>query len=82
LARKLVRYALSCEFSRTPIRRTEIVARVLGPAHSRQFRVVLTEAQGMLRETFGMDMVDLPKQDRVTKQQKRGSLERQTWIVG
>ena len=29
-ARKLVRYALACEFSRQPIRRTDVVKRVMG----------------------------------------------------
>jgi hypothetical protein len=72
LARKLVRYALSSEFSRTPIRRTDIVTRVLGQ-HSRQFRAVFAEAQNMLRDTFGMEMVELPRQDKVTLQQRRGA---------
>jgi hypothetical protein len=82
LARKLVRYALSSEFSRTPIRRADIVARVLGTAHSREFRAVFAEAQGMLRDTFGMEMVELPRQDRVTTQQKRGACVANSTILG
>jgi hypothetical protein len=74
LARKLVRYALSCEYSRQPIRRTDISAKVLGPS-SRQFRAVFAEAQLMLRETFGMEMMELPKADKITVQQKRGMLD-------
>jgi melanoma-associated antigen len=72
LARKLVRYSLSCEHSRTPIRRADIAAKVLGPS-SRQFRAVFAEAQLMLRETFGMELVELPKAEKITAQQKRGS---------
>lgn len=71
LARNLVRYALSCEYSRQPIRRADVAAKVLGTS-SKQFRAVFAEAQIMLRHTFGMEMVDQPKQDKVTVQQKRG----------
>jgi melanoma-associated antigen len=71
LARKLVRYALSCEHSRTPIRRADIAAKVLGTS-SRQFRPVFAEAQRMLQDTFGMEMAELPKAEKVTAQQKRG----------
>lgn len=35
LAKKLVRYALSCEFSRTPIRRQAIREKGMAPSHSR-----------------------------------------------
>jgi hypothetical protein len=72
LARKLVRYALSCEYSRQPIRRADVATKVLGTS-SKEFRAVFAEAQIMLRHTFGMEMVDQPKQDKVTVQQKRGT---------
>jgi hypothetical protein len=71
LARKLVRYALSCEYSRKPIKRLDITAKILG-SHSRQFKPVFTEAQIMLQNTFGMKLVELPKQEKVTLAQKRG----------
>jgi hypothetical protein len=71
LARKLVRYALSCEYSRIPIRRSDIVSKVLGPS-SKKFKEVFAEAQMMLKETFGMELVELPKSDKITVQQKRG----------
>jgi melanoma-associated antigen len=71
LARKFVRYAISCEHSRTPIRRADVSAKVLGTS-SRQFKPVFAEAQLMLQDTFGMEMVELPKAEKVTAQQKRG----------
>ncbi|KAJ3939571.1 uncharacterized protein N0V96_010354 [Colletotrichum fioriniae] len=48
LAKKLVRYALACEFSRTPIRRDGIKERVLGD-QGRAFRKVFDLAQQQLR---------------------------------
>lgn len=36
------------------------------------FKQVFAEAQGMLREVFGMEMVELPARERITLQQKRG----------
>jgi hypothetical protein len=71
LARKLVRYALSCEYSRQPIRRTDITSKVLG-AHSKHFKIIFAEAQMMLQMAFGMVLVELPKQEKVTLQQRRG----------
>ena len=47
-------------------------AKVL-PSHSgRVFKHVFAEAQNMLRETFGMEMVELPVREKVTLQQRRG----------
>jgi len=66
-----VRYALSCEFGRRPINRQDINQKVLGQG-SRQFNQVFREAQVMLQTTFGMEMVELPKQEKVTLAQKRG----------
>jgi len=71
LARKLVRYALSCEYARKPIRRVDVVAKILG-THSREFKAVFAEAQLMLEGTFGMKMEELPKPEKVTVAQKRG----------
>lgn len=74
LVKKLVRLALACEYTRHPLRRAEIQARILkdasvgvGPASfapagaSRvSFKQVFNGAQTVLREVFGMEMVDLP----------------------
>ena len=73
LARKLCRYALSCEYSRQPIRRADISAKVLPSNSGRIFKQVFTEAQIMLEGTFGMRMEELPAKEKVTLQQKRGT---------
>lgn len=72
LARKLCRYALSCEYSRQPIRKADVSAKVLPSNSGRIFKQVFVEAQNMLRDTFGMEMVELPARERVTLQQRRG----------
>ncbi|TQN73402.1 hypothetical protein CSHISOI_02075 [Colletotrichum shisoi] len=58
LAKKLVRYALACEFSRTPIRRDGIKERVLGD-QGRAFRKVFDLAQLQLRTVWGMELQEL-----------------------
>ncbi|KAK3695433.1 MAGE family-domain-containing protein [Podospora appendiculata] len=79
LIKKLVRYALACEYSRTPIRRDGIKERVLGP-NGREFKKVFAGAQKQLRATFGMEMVELPARDRalLTADQKRKAAKSQT----
>ena len=44
---------------------------VLG-SHARDFKDVFTEANRQLMDVFGMQLVELPKQERVTLRQKRG----------
>jgi len=72
LIKKLVRYALACDFSRTPIRRDGIREKVLG-SNSRAFKKVFSGAQMQLRVAFGMEMAELPVKDRniMTMEQKR-----------
>ncbi|KAK4164171.1 MAGE-domain-containing protein [Cladorrhinum sp. PSN259] len=79
LIKKLVRYALACEFSRTPIRRDGIREKVLGP-NSRDFKKVFAGAQRQLQATFGMEMVELPVKDRalLTTEQKRKAAKSQS----
>ncbi|UQC83274.1 MAGE family protein [Colletotrichum lupini] len=55
LSKKLVRYALACEFSRTPIRRDGIKERDQG----RAFRKVFDLAQQQLRLVWGMELREL-----------------------
>lgn len=71
LSKNLVRYAISCEFSRTPIKRQDISQKVLG-SHSRAFKEVFAAANANLMDVFGMRMVELPNRDKVTLRQKRG----------
>ncbi|EKJ67834.1 hypothetical protein FPSE_11982 [Fusarium pseudograminearum CS3096] len=74
LAKKLVRYALSCEFSRTIIRRDGIKERVLGN-QGRSFRRIFELAQKQLREFWGMEMRELPVREKVTLQEKRQAMK-------
>ncbi|KAL4880069.1 MAGE family-domain-containing protein [Aspergillus karnatakaensis] len=73
MVKKLVRLALSSEYSRQPIRRADISNKVLGETGSRQFKKVFDEAQKVLEEVFGMQLVELPGKERVTIQQRRAA---------
>ncbi|EAW23134.1 MAGE domain-containing protein [Aspergillus fischeri NRRL 181] len=73
MVKKLVRLALASELSRQPIRRTDISTKVLGEQGSRQFKFVFEMAQKTLRETFGMQLAELPVKEKVTIQQRRAA---------
>ncbi|KAL7920069.1 MAGE family domain-containing protein [Trichoderma austrokoningii] len=77
LARKLVRYAIACEYSRTPIRRDGIKERVLGK-HSRSFRIVFDLAQAQLRAVWGMEFRELPVREKITLHEKRQAMKSST----
>ncbi|OHX00682.1 MAGE family protein, partial [Colletotrichum incanum] len=70
LAKKMVRYALACEFSRTPIRRDGIKERVLGD-QGRAFRKVFDLAQQQLRTVWGMELQELAVREKFTMAEKR-----------
>ena len=72
MVKKMVRLALASEYSRLPIRRTDISAKVLGEQGSRQFKTVFDSAQRELRQVFGMEMTELPTREKVTVAQRRG----------
>lgn len=72
MVKKLVRLALASEYSRQPLRRIDISAKVLGEQGARQFRTVFDEAQRVLGEKFGMQMTELPVREKVTVHQRRG----------
>ncbi|KAF9871521.1 MAGE family protein [Colletotrichum karsti] len=74
LAKKLVRYALACEFSRTPIRRDGIKERVLGD-QGRAFRKVFDLSQQQLRTVWGMELRELAVRERYTMAEKRQALK-------
>ena len=42
--------------------------------HSRRFKEVFIAAQMELRQTFAMEMVELPMKEKVTISQRRGQL--------
>ncbi|KJZ75743.1 hypothetical protein HIM_04900 [Hirsutella minnesotensis 3608] len=74
LAKKLVRYAISCEYSRTPIRRDGIKERVLGN-QGRSFRKVFELAQKQLRDVWGMELRELPVREKMSLQEKRQAMK-------
>ncbi|WYZ39210.1 hypothetical protein EsH8_III_001124 [Colletotrichum jinshuiense] len=74
LSKKLVRYALACEFSRTPIRREGIKERVLGD-QGRAFRKVFDLAQQQLRTVWGMELRELAVREKFTMAEKRQALK-------
>ncbi|KAF2020458.1 MAGE-domain-containing protein [Aaosphaeria arxii CBS 175.79] len=72
LSKSLVRYALACEYSRTPIKRQDVTQKVLG-SHSRMFKQVFDAANAELLDTFGMELAELPNREKVTMRQKRSA---------
>ncbi|PYH97200.1 MAGE-domain-containing protein [Aspergillus ellipticus CBS 707.79] len=88
MVKKMVRLALASEFSRLPIRRTDISAKVLGEQGARQFKTVFEDAQRVLNDKFGMVMMELPVKEKVTINQRRAaqkveksSSTNKSWIV-
>lgn len=77
--KKLVRLALASEYSRLPIRRSDIGTKVLGEQGSRQFKTVFNAAQEVLRMTFGMQLTELPGKEKVSIQQRRGAQSPRFW---
>ncbi|KAJ8121860.1 hypothetical protein ONZ43_g1797 [Nemania bipapillata] len=81
LVKKLVRYALACEYARMPIRRDGIRDKVLG-THARSFRKVFDAAQEQLQKVFGMEMVELPVRERRTLKDKQSNTAEEAAYVG
>ncbi|VUC33233.1 unnamed protein product [Clonostachys rosea] len=73
LVKKLVRYALSCEYSRTPIKRDGIKERVLGN-EGRSFRRIYALAQKQLQEVWGMELRELPLREKLSLHEKRKAM--------
>ena len=90
LVKNFVRYALACEFTRTPLRRDEISKKgtwrrsyvmrlisVLESKYTRSFNEVLAQTQARLQSVFRMTLVELPaKEKHQTIQQQRRSIIR------
>lgn len=74
LVKKMVRFALACEYSRLPIRRADISTKVLGEQGTRMFKTVFEQAQRHLREKFGMEMVELPAREKISIAQRIGEI--------
>ncbi|RMZ79086.1 hypothetical protein DV736_g6687, partial [Chaetothyriales sp. CBS 134916] len=76
LTQKLVRLALACEFSRTPLRRSDISTRILHDSNGnsqnrRQFKSIFEEAQKQLKHVFGMQLVELPLKEKTSLRDRR-----------
>ncbi|KFA77359.1 hypothetical protein S40288_04322 [Stachybotrys chartarum IBT 40288] len=74
LAKKLVRYAIACEYSRTPIRRDGIKERVLGN-QGRSFKRIFARAQEQLRSVWGMELRELPVREKMSLQERRQAMK-------
>lgn len=74
--KKLVRYALSCEYARLPIRRDGIKEKVFGKHSGRNFKPVFEGAQKVLKERFGMMMEELPLKEKVSLRDRRAAAQR------
>ncbi|KAI0112847.1 MAGE-domain-containing protein [Daldinia grandis] len=73
LVKKLVRYALACEYARMPIKRDGIRDKVLG-SNTRSFKRVFEGAQAQLQQVFGIEMAELPvKEKRTLKEKQRAN---------
>ncbi|KAH7409632.1 MAGE family-domain-containing protein [Cadophora sp. MPI-SDFR-AT-0126] len=75
VVKKMVRYALACEFQRKSIKRQEISEKVIGKQHRGSFKRVFESAQNQLRTKFGMEMVELPAKTKNTMKEKRAALK-------
>lgn len=73
MVKKLVRLALASEYSRLPIRRTDISTKVFGEQGTRQFKIVFEQAQRELKTRFGMEMSELPAREKTTISQRRAA---------
>jgi len=77
MVKNLIRLAIACEYSRAPLRRSDITAKILG-SNKRQFRNVFIAAQEQLQRVFGMTLVELPVREKITLQQKRAAAKSQS----
>ncbi|MDI1486722.1 MAG: hypothetical protein OHK93_005983 [Ramalina farinacea] len=69
--KKLIRLALSSEYSRTPLRRSDISTKCMPPNSGRQFKPLLDAANEQLRAVFGMELTPLPGREKLTVAAKR-----------
>ncbi|KAK5046630.1 hypothetical protein LTR84_007391 [Exophiala bonariae] len=73
LIKRLVRLALATEFSRTPLRRSDISTKIFKDSYlsGRSFRSIFEGAQTVLRETFGMELFELPSKEKTNLKDRR-----------
>lgn len=70
LAKKLIRYAMACEYARIPIRRDGMKERALGN-QNRSFKRIFALAQKQLKLVWGMELRELPVREKMTLHEKR-----------
>ncbi|CCU75378.1 hypothetical protein BGHDH14_bgh04901 [Blumeria hordei DH14] len=70
--KRLVRYALACEYQRLTIKRAGIVEKVIGKQRC-NFKLVFETAQKRLRDEFGLEMVELPSRVKITLKEKKAA---------
>ncbi|KAJ9642105.1 hypothetical protein H2204_002474 [Knufia peltigerae] len=73
LVKKLVRLALATEYSRTPLRRNDVHTKIFkdSNASGRSFKTIFDSAQNILKDTFGMQLVELPGKERTSLKDRR-----------
>jgi melanoma-associated antigen len=76
LTKKLVRLALATEYARTPLRRSDISAKIFKDATTTHgsrisFQKVFDAANNILQDTFGMRMEELPSKEKTTLKERR-----------
>ncbi|KAL7621246.1 hypothetical protein AAE478_008563 [Parahypoxylon ruwenzoriense] len=81
LVKKLVRYALACEYGRILIKRDGIRDKVLGN-NPRSFKRVFEGAQIQLQKVFGLEMAELPVKEKRTLKEKQKANARKSASQG
>lgn len=73
LIKRLARLALATEFSRTPLRRSDITTKIFKDSYlpARSFRTIFDGAQEVLKETFGMQLFELPSKEKTNLKDRR-----------
>ncbi|KIW24224.1 uncharacterized protein PV07_09952 [Cladophialophora immunda] len=75
LIKKLVRLALATEYSRTPLRRSDISQKIFKDANTSggrtSFKAVFEGAQRVLKDVFGMQLTELPSKEKTTLKDRR-----------
>ncbi|KAH0844072.1 hypothetical protein AYO21_02172 [Fonsecaea monophora] len=75
LVKKLVRLAIATEYSRTPLRRSDISQKIFKDANSSggraSFKNVFEGAQRVLNDVFGMQLMELPSKEKTTLKDRR-----------
>lgn len=72
LIKRLARLALATEFSRT-LRRSDITTKIFKDSYlpARSFRTIFDGAQEVLKETFGMQLFELPSKEKTNLKDRR-----------